>query len=181
MFLDWELPFKQTSHQANCPAASGCWVSVTTPLVSLIFSSLHFSYFNCSQAYVSFSINDQNLRWLRNHKLYIKFHQLIRPSLLLQRTAHLHHPSPRFPDRPQHQEELGACEQAGRHSLLLLRCHKEQLSDHQCGWSQGTISPAHLKSLIFIKSNRIHLKSGGKRVHPKTRHLNRDVIVIMSL
>ena len=82
------------------------------------------------------------------------FPQLTRASLLSQRTAYLHHAGTRLPDRPQHQEELGACKQAGGHRLLLLRCHQEQLSHHQRGWSQGTTPEADfniLHSFLLIK------------------------------
>lgn len=56
---------------------------------------------------------------------------------LFQRTAHLHNQSTCLPNWPQHQEELGSCKQAGCNCFLLLWQHKKQLSDYQCGWSQG--------------------------------------------
>ena len=55
----------------------------------------------------------------------------------IQGAAHLHHPCSCLPNRPQHEEELGPCQQAGRHRILLLRQQPEQLSHHQCGWHQG--------------------------------------------
>lgn len=56
---------------------------------------------------------------------------------LFQRTAHLHHQSPCLPNWPQHEEELGSRKQAGCNCFLLLWQHEKQLSDYQCGWSQG--------------------------------------------
>lgn len=57
--------------------------------------------------------------------------------MFFQGTADLHHQGPRLPDWPDHQEKLGPCQQTGRHCLLFLRQHTEQLSHHQCGWIQG--------------------------------------------
>lgn len=97
------------------------------------------------------------------------FHQLTRLSLLPQRTTHLHHAGTCLPDRPQHQEELGASQQAGSHRLLLLRCHQEQLSHHQRGWSQGTTPEADvniLGSSLLIRGRTDVFGSGGERMRP---------------
>lgn len=58
-------------------------------------------------------------------------------SSAVQGAADLHHQGPRLPNRPNHQEELGPCQQAGRHRLLFLRQHTQQLPHHQRGWIQG--------------------------------------------
>ena len=76
---------------------------------------------------------------------------VLSPCVCPQGAAHLQHAGPRVPDRPEHQEELGAHQQARRHRVLLLRQHPQRLPDHQPGGVKG--QPA-LCDVMYVQGGK---------------------------